>query len=186
VTDLSHLDAAGRARMVGVGDKPETQRRAVAAATLAMRPATFRLIAGGRTAKGDLYAAARIAGIMAAKRTAELIPLCHPLSLSEVGIAFAPDEAGAAIHIIADVRLVGRTGAEMEALTAAAVAALTLYDMAKAVDRDMRISDVRLLAKSGGRSGDYRADDPRLDSAAAGAGSGVGPAAADGARAAAR
>jgi cyclic pyranopterin phosphate synthase len=150
---LSHLDAAGRARMVDVGEKPVTTRVAVAGATVLMRAATLRLIAKGAMPKGDVLAVARLAGIMAAKRTAELIPLCHPLQLSHVDVQLTPRSGRARVEVEASVRLDGRTGAEMEALTAASVAALTIYDMCKAVDRDIEITAVRLLRKEGGKSG---------------------------------
>ncbi len=152
---LSHLDAAGRARMVDVGAKAVTERVAVAGATVVMRPATLRLIAEGALPKGDVLAVARLAGIMAAKRTAELIPLCHPLALSYVDVTAIPNgtRTRGAVDIEATVRLAGRTGAEMEALTAASVAALTIYDMCKAVDRDIEITAVRLIRKEGGKSG---------------------------------
>jgi cyclic pyranopterin phosphate synthase len=157
MTGFSHLDATGRMHMVDVSTKAVTDRQAQAGATLVMAPATFQAIAAGATPKGDLFAAARLAGILAAKRTHELIPLCHPLALTGIDVDFTLDDVASAIHIVASCRLTGRTGAEMEALTAATVAALTLYDMAKALDRGMRITDVRLLGKSGGRSGDFRA-----------------------------
>jgi cyclic pyranopterin phosphate synthase len=150
---LSHLDAAGRARMVDVGDKAVTARVAVAAAVVVMRPATLRMIARGALPKGDVLAVARLAGIMAAKRTAELIPLCHPLQLSHVDVRLTPRSAAGRVDIEASVRLDGRTGAEMEALTAASIAALTIYDMCKAVDRDIEVTNVRLLHKEGGKSG---------------------------------
>jgi cyclic pyranopterin monophosphate synthase len=137
--------------MVDVGDKPVTARVAVAGAVVVMRPATLRLIAQGTMPKGDVFAVARLAGIMAAKRTAELIPLCHPLQLSHVDVRLTPRRAR--VDIEASVRLEGRTGAEMEALTAASVAALTIYDMCKAVDRAIEITAVRLLRKEGGKSG---------------------------------
>jgi cyclic pyranopterin phosphate synthase len=152
---LSHLDAAGRARMVDVGDKPVTSRRAVAGASVLMQPATLRLIAAGSLPKGDVFAVARLAGIAAAKRTADLIPLCHPLALSHVDVVLTPRRARSRVDIEASVRLEGRTGAEMEALTAAGVAALTIYDMCKAVDRDIEITALRLLRKEGGKSGLY-------------------------------
>lgn len=139
--------------MVDVGDKPVTARIAVAGAVVVMRPATLRLIAKGSMPKGDVLAVARLAGIMAAKRTAELIPLCHPLQLSHVDVQLTPRSTR--VDIEASVRLEGRTGAEMEALTAASVAALTIYDMCKAVDRDIEITAVRLLRKEGGKSGRY-------------------------------
>ncbi|MBI1817725.1 MAG: cyclic pyranopterin monophosphate synthase MoaC [Deltaproteobacteria bacterium] len=152
---LSHVDARGRVRMVDVGAKPITEREAVAGATVRMQPATLRLITSRRVAKGDALAAARVAGIMAAKRTADLIPLCHPLAIQVVTVDFAPRGRNALV-IEARVKVAGRTGVEMEALTAVAVAALTIYDMCKAVDRAMMITDVCLLEKSGGRSGTYR------------------------------
>jgi cyclic pyranopterin phosphate synthase len=150
---LSHLDAAGRARMVDVGDKAVTTRFAIAGAVVVMRPATLRMIARGALPKGDVLAVARLAGIMAAKRTAELIPLCHPLQLAHVDVQLTPRPAVGRVEIEASVRLEGRTGAEMEALTAASVAALTIYDMCKAVDRDIEVTHVRLLRKEGGKSG---------------------------------
>jgi len=150
---LSHLDAQGHARMVDVSDKDVTQREATARGRVVMEPSTLALIVEGRLPKGDVLATARIAGIMAAKRTHELIPLCHPLPISGVEVQLAPSSSGAAIEIEATVRVTSRTGVEMEALTA-----LTVYDMCKAVERGMSIEDVRLVAKSGGRSGDYRAE----------------------------
>ncbi|HVN83526.1 MAG TPA: cyclic pyranopterin monophosphate synthase MoaC [Candidatus Binatia bacterium] len=152
---LSHVDARGQVQMVDVGAKPVTERIAVARATVRMRPETLRLITSRRVAKGDALAAARVAGIMAAKRTAELIPLCHPLPVEVVGIDFAPRGA-AALEITARVKMSGKTGVEMEALTAVSIAALTIYDMCKAVDRGLTITDVQLIEKSGGRSGMYR------------------------------
>jgi cyclic pyranopterin phosphate synthase len=154
---LTHFDASGRAVMVDVGAKPETDREATAAARVVMRPETLRMIREGAARKGDVLGVARLAGIMAAKRTAELIPLCHPLPLTAVTLDLAPEGADA-IAITATVRTTGRTGVEMEALTAASIAALTVYDMCKAVDRAMRIEGVRVLAKSGGKSGDFRQD----------------------------
>ncbi len=153
--DLSHVDARGRVQMVDVGAKPVTERIAVARATVRMRPETLRLIRSRRVAKGDALAAARVAGIMAAKRTAELIPLCHPLPVEVVGVDFTP-EGERTLVIEARVKVAGKTGVEMEALTAVSVAALTIYDMCKAVDRAMTITGVCLLEKSGGRSGRYR------------------------------
>jgi cyclic pyranopterin phosphate synthase len=150
---LTHLDAAGRARMVDVGDKAVTSRVAVAGACVVMRPATLRMIAQGALPKGDVLAVARIAGIAAAKKTAELIPLCHSLALSHVDVEFTPRPTTGRLEIETSVRLEGRTGAEMEALTAASVAALTVYDMCKAIDRDIEITAVRLLRKEGGKSG---------------------------------
>ena len=157
MTGLTHLDEKGRARMVDVGAKDETERVAVASGSVVMQPETLALILGGGIEKGDVFAAARIAGILAAKRTAVLIPLCHPLALTSVAVEFAPDQARTAVDITATCRLKGRTGVEMEALTAVSVAALTIYDMCKAVDRGMRIDNVRLLHKSGGKSGTYEA-----------------------------
>ncbi len=151
---LTHLDASGRARMVDVSAKRDTARQAVAKGSVYMRPETLALILSGQAAKGDVLAAAQLAGIMAAKRTHELIPLCHPLLLTDIDVALAPDEAASAVHITATVRSTGKTGVEMEALTAVAVAALTVYDMCKAADRAMRIGDIRLVRKSGGKSGD--------------------------------
>jgi cyclic pyranopterin phosphate synthase len=151
---LSHLDAQGHAQMVDVGAKEETRREAVARAVVLMQPETLRLVLEGALPKGDVLATARIAGIMAAKRTSDLIPLCHPLALTHVAIDLTPDEAHSALLIEATVRTRGQTGVEMEALTAASVAALTLYDMCKAVDRAMRISDIRLAQKRGGQSGE--------------------------------
>jgi cyclic pyranopterin phosphate synthase len=153
---LSHLDEQGAARMVDVGDKPVTQRSAIAEARVRMQPATLALISEGRLPKGDVFAVARIAGIQAAKKTGELIPLCHPLMLSSVNVELQP-EAPDAVRITATCKLAGQTGVEMEALTAASVAALTLYDMCKAVDKGMVIETVRLLEKTGGKSGEYRA-----------------------------
>lgn len=151
---LTHLDAQGRAQMVDVGAKTESQREAVARGAVLMEPATLRLIIGGGMPKGDVLAVARVAGIMAAKRTPDLIPLCHTLLLTHVGVTIEPDEAASALLIEATVRTKGQTGVEMEALTAVSVAALTIYDMCKAVDRAMRIVDIRLAVKRGGRSGD--------------------------------
>src|SRR6201987_1658161 len=155
---FTHLDAEGRARMVDVSDKAETHRVAVAGARVVMRPETLERIRAGDVAKGDVLAVARLAGIMAAKRTAELIPLCHPLALTSVGLELECVPARSAVEITATCRLRGRTGVEMEALTAASVAALTVYDMCKAVDRGMVVTDLRLLRKSGGRSGDWEAE----------------------------
>jgi indole-3-glycerol phosphate synthase len=155
---FTHLDAEGHARMVDVSDKAETERVAVAGARVVMRPETLERVRSGDVAKGDVLAVARIAGIMAAKRTAELIPLCHPLALTSVGVDLACVLERSAVEITATCKLRGRTGVEMEALTAASVAALTVYDMCKAVDRGMVIADLRLLRKSGGRSGDWEAE----------------------------
>ncbi len=153
---LTHISTAGEASMVDVGDKAETVRTATAEGHVRMLPETLALILAGNAKKGDVIGTARIAGIMAAKRTHELIPLCHPLLLDKVAIDIAPDESLPGLRIEATVRVSGRTGVEMEALTAVSVACLTIYDMAKAVDREMTISGVQLTAKSGGRSGDYR------------------------------
>jgi len=154
VSALTHFDAAGNAAMVDVSAKPETDRSATARARVTMLPATLRMIAEGSAKKGDVLGVARLAGIMAAKRTADLIPLCHPLPITSVTVDLTPvgDDA---VEIEATVRTTGRTGVEMEALTAASVAALTVYDMVKAVDRGMRIEALRVVAKSGGKSGDF-------------------------------
>jgi len=153
-TKLSHVDARGRVKMVDVGDKPVTDREAVARGSITMSRAALRLVRRGAVKKGDPLQAARLAGIMAAKQTSALIPLCHPLPLSSVQVDLTPIARGYAIQ--ARVRTTAQTGVEMEALTAVAVAALTIYDMLKAVDRTMVIGDVRLMFKSGGRSGTYR------------------------------
>ena len=155
--DLTHLTAAGEARMVDVGGKPETARTAVAEGAVTMRPETLALVVEGNAKKGDVLGAARIAGIMAAKRTHELIPLCHPLMLSSVAVDIHPDQALPGLRVTATARVEGRTGVEMEALTAVSVACLTIYDMVKAVDRGMTITAIRLVEKRGGKSGDYRA-----------------------------
>jgi len=154
---LTHFDEAGRAAMVDVAGKAETGRLAVARGRIVMQPATLALIAEGKAGKGDVLGVARIAGIMAAKRTSDLIPLCHPLMLTKVAVDLTiagPD----AVEIEAQVRVTGRTGVEMEALTAVTIAALTVYDMVKAVDRGMRIEDVRLVLKEGGKSGRFEAE----------------------------
>ncbi|MDP4022132.1 cyclic pyranopterin monophosphate synthase MoaC [Methylobacterium sp. NEAU 140] len=155
---LTHLDAAGAANMVDVTDKPATTRTARAEGCVVMRPETLALIREGDAKKGDVIGTARLAGIMAAKRTHELIPLCHPLLLSKVRVDCEPDDALPGLRISAEVRVQGPTGVEMEALTAVSLACLTVYDMVKAVDRGMRIEGVRLTAKDGGRSGAYRAE----------------------------
>jgi cyclic pyranopterin phosphate synthase len=152
--ELTHLDAHGRVHMVDVGGKPDTERVAVARGQVDMGPETLRLIADGKVPKGDALTCAQIAGIMAAKRVPELIPLCHPLLLSQVTVDLVVDEAEACVQITASVRTRGKTGAEMEALTAVSVAALTLYDMVKAVEKSARITNVRLISKRGGKSGD--------------------------------
>ena len=158
MTRLSHLDEKGAARMVDVTDKAATQRSARAEGFVAMTPATLALVEKGEAKKGDVLATARIAGIMAAKRTHELIPLCHPLSLTKVALEFEPSSDPAGIRVAAEVKVAGPTGVEMEALTAVSVACLTIYDMLKAADKAMRIEGVRLLEKTGGRSGTYRAE----------------------------
>lgn len=157
MASLTHLDAAGAARMVDVSEKAATAREAVAEGRIAMAPATLDLILSGNAKKGDVLGAARLAGIMAAKRTHELIPLCHPLMLTKVEVEIVPDAALPGLAVTARVKTMGQTGVEMEALTAVSVACLTVYDMAKAVDRAMRIEGIRLLEKSGGRSGHFRA-----------------------------
>jgi len=153
---FSHLDTEGRARMVDVGDKRVTRRRAMARARVSMRAETAEALSGGTVAKGDVLAVARVAGIQAAKRTAELIPLCHQLMLSSVSVELTVGEAWVDIEAVAET--VERTGVEMEALTACSVAALTVYDMCKAVDRGMKITDVRLVHKAGGKSGTFEAE----------------------------
>lgn len=153
--ELSHLDEQGRARMVDVADKDVTAREAVARASVRMQPETLRVLIEGKAKKGDVLATARIAGIQAAKRTPELIPLCHQIALTGVEVAFEPDEDGERLHVEAVARARDRTGVEMEALCAASVAALTVYDMLKAIDRGMVIESVRLEEKRGGRSGHW-------------------------------
>ena len=160
MASLTHLDEDGRVRMVDVSEKPATARNAVARGVIRMQPETLALITGQKTKKGNVLETARIAGIMAAKRTAELIPMCHPVSLTHVQVDFFPDADSHSIRIEAIARLVGQTGVEMEALTAVSVAALTIYDMCKSYDRTMTISDVYLLKKSGGRSGTYVRQSP--------------------------
>lgn len=156
---LTHIGASGEARMVDVGDKPVTARQAVAEGSVRMRSETLERILSGNAAKGDVLGAARIAGIMAAKKTAELIPLCHPLALTKVEIAIEPDTLLPGLRVRSTVRVSGQTGVEMEAMTAVSVACLTIYDMAKAVDRGMEIVSVRLVEKSGGKSGTWKAGD---------------------------
>ncbi len=153
---LTHLDSSGRARMVDVGEKPATERRAVACAVVRVTPATAAAVHDGDAPKGDVLGTARIAGIQAAKRTAELIPLCHPLALSFVGVEASVDPASGRIELTAEARTTGPTGVEMEALTAASVAALTVYDMVKGLERGAVIERVALVEKSGGRSGEWR------------------------------
>jgi cyclic pyranopterin phosphate synthase len=157
MSKLTHFDAEGRAVMVDVSGKDETARTAIAGASVLMAKETLTLILSRGHKKGDVLGVARLAGIMAAKRTPELIPLCHPLPLASVEVDLVPDPARNAVDIKATCKLTGRTGVEMEALTAASVAALTIYDMCKAVDRGMRITDLRLLHKSGGKSGTFEA-----------------------------
>ena len=157
MSDLTHLDEHGKARMVDVGGKAETQRLAVASGRIRMNPAALAAIRDGAVPKGDVLAAARIAGIMAAKKTADLIPLCHPLALTSVTIDFAIEDG--AVAVTSSAALTGRTGVEMEALTATSVALLTIYDMAKAIDKGMVISDLRLIEKRGGKSGHWRASE---------------------------
>ncbi|MFZ4827523.1 MAG: cyclic pyranopterin monophosphate synthase MoaC [Phototrophicaceae bacterium] len=152
---LTHLDAQGNANMVDVGEKPDSERVAIAEGYVVMEQNTLQLIREGHLKKGDVLTVAKIAGIMGAKQTANLIPLCHPIPLTKIQLDLSLDEARCAVHIVAMARTLGKTGVEMEALTAVTVAALTIYDMAKAVDRAMRISDIRLLEKRGGVHGDY-------------------------------
>jgi len=156
--EFSHFDQRGNAAMVDVSAKPVTERTATARARVAMQPATLALIRSGGAKKGDVLGVARLAGIMAAKRTAELIPLCHPLPITAVTVELTADPAANAVEIAATVRTTGQTGVEMEALTAASVAALTVYDMCKSVDRGMRIEAIRLTHKSGGKSGEFIQD----------------------------
>jgi cyclic pyranopterin phosphate synthase len=156
LSKLSHIEASGEARMVDVSAKEDTARIASAEGSVIMAPETLALILSGDAKKGDVLGAARIAGIMAAKRTHELIPLCHPLLLTKVAVDIAADDALPGLRVRAEVKTRGQTGVEMEALTAVSIACLTIYDMAKAADRGMRIEGVRLLAKSGGKSGDWR------------------------------
>jgi len=150
---LTHFDKDGAARMVDVSDKQDTVREAVAAGRVAMLPETLRLILDRKVSKGDVFGVARVAGIMAAKKTADVIPLCHQLKLTSVELSFDPDETSSRVDITATVRTTGKTGVEMEALTAVAVAGLTIYDMCKAVDRAMTVTDIRLIKKTGGKSG---------------------------------
>lgn len=156
---LTHFDAEGKAIMVEVGDKSPTRRVAVAAGEVRMQPETLRRILDRKIEKGDVFVVARIAGIMAAKKTPELIPLCHPLLLTSVAIDFTPYPAEGRVEIVATVKLTGVTGVEMEALTAVSVAGLTIYDMCKAIDKGMRIGAIRLLEKQGGKSGPFRSNE---------------------------
>jgi cyclic pyranopterin phosphate synthase len=155
MNSLTHFDSSGQAHMVDVGGKPVTHRMAVAAGRIAMQPATFELVAGGTSKKGDVRGVARIAAIQAAKRTSELIPLCHPLAITKIGVEFSLDAAAHAVECRAEVHTSGQTGVEMEALTAVQIGLLTIYDMCKAVDRGMEIGGVRLLEKHGGKSGSW-------------------------------
>ena len=159
MNDFTHFDGAGRARMVDVGQKDASPRRAVAAGRVLVNRATFDLIRGGGAKKGDVLTVAQVAGIMGAKRTPDLIPMCHPIPLDGVDLSLSLDEARLSVEIIATVHVDGRTGVEMEALTAVSVAALTVYDMCKAVQKDMVISDIRLLKKTGGVHGDFERKD---------------------------
>ena len=154
---LSHIDETGAARMVDVGSKDDTERFASASGTIAMKPETLAMVMSGQAKKGDVLATARIAGVMAAKKTSDLIPLCHPLALTQVTVDIAEDKALPGLTVTATAKLKGKTGVEMEALTACSVALLTIYDMAKAVDRGMVIGDIRVTEKSGGKSGHWKA-----------------------------
>jgi len=154
---LSHLDDAGRARMVDVTAKEETVRVAVAKGRIVMQPETLRLLLRGEIAKGNVLTTAQVAGMQAAKKTSELIPMCHPLLLTGIDVELEPDESTSAVEITATVRTTGKTGVEMEALTAVSVAGLTVYDMCKAVDKGMQVEAVRLVSKTGGKSGDWQA-----------------------------
>ncbi|MCY4017788.1 MAG: cyclic pyranopterin monophosphate synthase MoaC [Chloroflexi bacterium] len=157
---LTHLDADGQVSMVDVGAKPVSDRIAIASGSVVMKAETLAMIRDGNLKKGDLLGAARIAGIMGAKRTADLIPLCHPIALEKIAVDLELDGSNNAVNIVATVKTSGVTGVEMEALTAVSVAALTIYDMAKAVDRDMRLTNIRLLEKRGGARGDFRVTQP--------------------------
>lgn len=154
---LTHIDRTGAANMVDVGAKVETERQAVAEGSVTMKPETLALILAGDATKGDVIGTARLAGIMAAKKTSDLIPLCHPLMLTKVAVEIEPDESLPGLRVRALAKLKGRTGVEMEALTAVSVTCLTIYDMAKAVDRHMQIGGIRVVEKSGGKSGDWKA-----------------------------
>jgi cyclic pyranopterin monophosphate synthase len=159
LSELTHFDEAGRARMVDVGDKEVTHRVAIARGRVRMQPETLQTIVEGRAGKGDVLGVAQVAAIMGAKKTHDLVPMCHPLSLTAINVALTPDAEASAVIIEARVETRGKTGVEMEALTAVSVAALTVYDMVKAIDRGMTIEDIRLHHKSGGRSGDWNAPD---------------------------
>ena len=160
MSKLTHFDETGKSRMVDVSDKDITLREAVAAGAISMDPKTFGMIMNEQIFKGDVLGVAKVAGIMAAKKTSELIPMCHPLNMTHIDIQFHPREADSTIGMVASVKTWYRTGAEMEALVAVTTAALTIYDMCKAMDREMVISGVKLLKKSGGKSGTYQADSP--------------------------
>ncbi len=155
MAQLSHLDEQGRARMVDVSEKEITRRIATARGTIRMQPKTLALILGEKIEKGDVFSVARVAGIMAAKKTSELVPMCHPLNITSVKIDLSPQQKPARVDIKASVRVSGKTGVEMEAMTAVAVAGLTIYDMCKAIDREMTIGEIRLVEKSGGKSGTF-------------------------------
>ena len=159
MSKLTHFDESGRARMVDVGDKAETHRIAIARGRVRMQPETLRTIVEGRASKGDVLGVAQVAAIMAAKKTWEIVPMCHPIALTAINVTLSPDEAASAVAIEARVETRGKTGVEMEALTAVSVAALTIYDMVKAIDRGMVIEDVHLAHKSGGKSGEWRHPD---------------------------
>jgi cyclic pyranopterin monophosphate synthase len=159
MSGLTHIGAAGEAHMVDVGDKNDTHRVAVAHGHVRMKPETLDAILAGNAKKGDVLGTARLAGIMAAKKTSDLIPLCHPLLLTKVTVEIEPDHALPGLQVVAEVRLKGQTGVEMEALTAVSLACLTIYDMAKALDKAMSIGDVRLVQKTGGKSGDFQRDE---------------------------
>ena len=175
MSKLSHLNAKGEARMVDVSDKAVTERTARAGGFVAMAPATLALVEKGEAKKGDVLATARIAGIMAAKKTHELIPLCHPLAITKALVDFEVSHSPPGIRVTSEVKVSGQTGVEMEALTAVSVACLTIYDMLKAADKAMVISAVRLLEKTGGRSGTYRADTPGSDPLSSRASGTTGP-----------
>ena len=174
---LTHIDRSGRPRMVDVSAKPPTARRAVAEAFVALGPETLSLVIDGRSPKGDVLSTAELAGVMGGKRTSELIPLCHPLALTDLVVSVTPDRAAGGLRIRAEAATVGPTGVEMEALTAASVAALTVYDMVKGVERGVEIRSIQLISKSGGQSGDWR-----RPTEAAGPGHGAGPGAGPGPR----
>ena len=183
---LTHVDRGGRPRMVDVSDKPITARRAVAEATVSMSAETLSLVIDGGGPKGDVLGVAELAGVMGGKKTSELIPLCHPLPLTDLQVSITPDRTAGLLRIRAEAATTGQTGVEMEAMTAASVAALTVYDMVKGVERGVTIGSVRLIAKSGGKSGDWVRHDPPGHEGPAGAGGGPGSGRQPGARAAGR